>query len=183
MAKLNPIISPVAEYLRKNNAIIKRSNSLASLDKAKTNFEFYNNLNGQYLGKQYYNTNLKRNFDNTLERRTIIKREFFEGFPKKIYEQYVVIEKKLKQIIGKTEKEDCLLPTEIKITKVNIDKEKNLMTKNVEERILKTPLKEISKLDIKFYTLEEKPHYKTISTISETKPYEYNSNHRFGIFE
>ena len=178
MPKINPIISPAAEYLRINNAIIK-----PGLSMSKTNFEFYNNLSGQYLGKQYYNSKLKRNFDNTLERRTLIKREFFEGFPKKIYEQYIVIEKKLKEIIGKSENEDCLLPTEITVTKVLIDKEKNLLTKNVEERILETPLKENSKSNIIYYTLDKKPHYKTISTISETKPYEFNPRHRFGIFE
>ena len=183
MLKVNPIISPVAEYLKNNNAVIKSIKSVSSSDVAKTNFEFYNNLTGQYLGRQYYNSELKRELDNALSRRTMIKREFFEGFPKKIYEQYIVVEKKLKQVLGKTEEEDCLLPTEITITKVFIDKEKNLFTKNVEERILETSLKEISKPDMAYYSLGEKPHYKTVSTISETKPYEYNSNHRFGIFE
>ncbi|MBE7711757.1 MAG: hypothetical protein E7Z92_06440 [Cyanobacteria bacterium SIG31] len=183
MPKVNPIISPVAEYLKNNNAVIKSIKSMSSLDVAKTNFEFYNNLTGQYLGRQYYNSELKRELDNKLSRRTMIKREFFEGFPKKIYEQYIVIENKLKQIIGKTEEEDCLLPTEITVTKVLIDKEKNLLTKKIEQRILETPLKENSKFDIKYYSLEEKPNYKTVSTILETKPYEYSSKHRLGIFE
>ena len=180
MTKINPVKSLLTQYLRGNNVVIKRLNSF---DNAKINFEFYNNLTGQYLGRQYYNSKLERTFDNTLKRRTVIKREFFDGFPKKIYEQYVVIEKKLKQVVGKTENKDCLLPTEIKVTKVYIDKEKNLLTKNVEKRMLKTPLKENSKFDLVYYTLEEKPIYKTISTISEKKPYKFSQRHRLGIFE
>lgn len=178
MPKISPVKSPIAQHIKDCKIIPKGKSSLD----AGRNLEFYTQI-GEYIGNQTSRTRFKRLDNDTLEKRTVIKREIFEGFPKKIYEQYVVIESKIKQFLGKTEREDFLLPTEIKTTNAIIDKEKNILTKTVKERVLETPLKRGEKYGLSYYTMEGKPKYSTVTATTETQPYVFNPHHKYGIFE
>ena len=100
----------------------------------------------------------------------------------KIYQQFVVIESKIKTIFVKSTGEVKDLPTNITTTTVTIDKNTNTMTKEIVERVMAEQPFEKEINGIKEYNLENKPNFIEKSRKVEISEYNEDPAHKYGIF-
>ena len=166
MNKINPTMkSPVAQFLLNNEAVTKYT------DKISGTTQFFT-PNNKYLGTQSRRVSMQRDSFNNLEKRIMIKRDICEQFPKRMYEQYILIEQKLRNVFRKSYADVDLMPTSVKTTKFTIDRKNNLMTlEKVERSIEKEPQVALKVGNNTFYSLEDNPKFLTKSVTKETKPY------------
>lgn len=168
-------INPVSQFLRINKA---KAENYSSYSKT---MEFYTK-EGKFLGNQSKNIRFERDYDNNVSKREVITRNIFDKWPLKLYQQFVVIESKIKTVFIKTTGKVEDLPTSITTTTVTIDKNANTMTKEVVVRAMSEQPVENEINGNRQYNLENKPKY--IEKFHKVEINEYNEDpaHKYGIF-